>query len=106
MNEITGTYRDGHVELAAPVNWPNGMPVKVQAEPSLSPFNNHELAGNWGIDDDWPDTPENRAEILRRMDAVEPLEMTPEEEAEWKAARKWIRDFTIAAVRSEMGLEL
>jgi hypothetical protein len=33
MNEIQGTYRDGHVELTAPVNWPDGTPVTVQ--PSL-----------------------------------------------------------------------
>jgi hypothetical protein len=106
MNEITGTYRGGHVELASAVDWPDGTPVTVQATPSLGkPTLADDWQENWGIEDDWPDTPENRAEILRRIDAVEPLEMTPEEEAEWKATLNWFGDYTLQAVKRDMGLE-
>ena len=29
MNRVTGTYRNGNVVLDQPVDWPDGMPVKV-----------------------------------------------------------------------------
>ena len=88
MNEISGIFRGGRVELADAVDWPDGTPVMVHPHrPDAQP----ELAGDWrdhwGIDDDLPDPPENRAEILRRMDAVQPLEMTAEEQAEWQRSR-------------------
>ena len=59
---------------------------------------------DWGIDDDWPDTPENRAEILRRMDAVEPLEMTEEEIAQWQATLHWFDEYSRQHVARDMGL--
>jgi hypothetical protein len=105
MNEIQGTYRDGHVELTAPVNWPDGTPVTVEPKlPTGQAQPTEEWRDTWGIDDDWPDTPENRAEILRRMDAVEPLDMTPEEEAEWHAMLDWFGEYTRDAVKRDMGL--
>jgi hypothetical protein len=105
MNEILGTYREGHVELASPVNWPDGTPVTVQAK-SLTAHAQpaEDWRENWGIDDDWPDTPENRAEILRRIDGVEPLDMTPEEEAEWHTTLAWFGEYTREAVKRDMGL--
>ena len=105
MSEIQGTYRDGHVELTAAVDWPEGTPVTVQPNSVVSQAQlTEDWRENWGIDDDWPDTPENRAEILRRMDAVEPLDMTPEEEAEWHRMLKWFDDYSREAVKREMGL--
>jgi hypothetical protein len=101
MSEIHGTYHDGRVDLDDPVIWPDGARVAVSP---LSVSEGHS-ANKWGIDDEWPDTPENRAEILRRMDAVEPLEMTPEEEAEWHAMLKWFDDYSLQAVKRDMGIE-
>ena len=64
------------------------------------------MALEYGLrEEDWPDTPENRAEILRRMEAIEPLELTAEDEAEIAAARAAVREVTLAAVRKQMGLE-
>jgi hypothetical protein len=105
MNEIPGTFRDGRVELNAAVDWPNGTPVTVQAQigaPKTTP--SEEWREQWGVEDDWPDTPENRAEILRRIDAVEPLEMSPEEEVEWQATLAWFGNYTLEAVKRDMGL--
>jgi hypothetical protein len=105
MSEISGIYRDGHVELTGSVDWPDGTPVTVQPQSQGKP-DGHTISSDneWGIPDDWPDTPENRAEILRRMEAVEPLEMTPEEEAEWHAMLKWFDDYSRDAMKREMGL--
>jgi len=106
MNEIPGIFRSGHVELMGAVDWPDGTPVTVHPR---HPDDQREIAGDWrehwGIDDDWPDTPENRAEILRRMDAAQPLDMTPEEQAEWQATLDWFGAHTREAVRRDMGLD-
>lgn len=89
---IDGTYHAGRIDLDKQVDWPEGCRVRVALEYGMR-------------EEDWPDTPENRAEILRRMEAVEPLEFTPEEEAEIEAARAAVREVTLAAVRKQMGLE-
>jgi hypothetical protein len=89
---IKGTYHAGRVDLDKQVDWPDGCRVRVALEYGMR-------------EEDWPDTPENRAEILRRMEAVEPLEFTPEEETEIEAARAAVREVTLAAVRKQMGLE-
>ena len=44
-------------------------------------------------EEDWSDTPEAIASWLQWYDSLEPLEMTPEEEAEWQAARQAQKDF-------------
>ena len=30
MQSVTATFRNGRVELAAPVDWPNGTPLEVR----------------------------------------------------------------------------
>lgn len=53
---------------------------------------------------DEDDSPEAIAARLARFDAIEPMQMTDEELAEWEAARTEIRRVTLEAVRKEMGL--
>ncbi len=85
MNAIKGTWKNGQIVLGEPVNWPDGCEVLVELvreEESL------------GIrEEDWRDTPEAIAEWLRWYDSLEPLAMTAEEEAEWKAALKQQREY-------------
>ncbi len=33
MQSVTATFRNGRVELTAPVDWPNGTPVEVRPLP-------------------------------------------------------------------------
>jgi len=96
MARVTGTYRHGRVELNEPVDWPDGHRVVISdSEPE------DEL-----LDEaDWPDTPENRAELLRRFDQMEPLGLTPDEEARMAAALAESKRFNVEAVRRQMGLE-
>ncbi|MFM9962971.1 MAG: hypothetical protein ACKV2Q_17320 [Planctomycetaceae bacterium] len=54
-------------------------------------------------EEDWPDTPENREEILRRMAAVEPLELTEEDEARIATARAEMKTKSIETMRQLMG---
>jgi hypothetical protein len=105
MSEVQGTYRDGHVHLDSPVAWPNGIRVEISPIPkNETPMAQPSQGGDWGIEDDWPDTPENRAEILRRIDAVEPLEMTPAEVTEWQAMLQWFDEHSREVVKRDMGL--
>src|SRR4051794_24473447 len=108
MSEIEGIYRDGHVELNAAVSWPDGIHVVVQPQLAAD-----ERPGSWlptvqspgGKILPWSDTPEFRAALVAQMDHREAVELTPAEEAEWRAARDWMKNHTLAAVRREMGFE-
>lgn len=111
MDGIQGTYREGRIDLDSSVTWPEGMRVEVAPlgkldEPRDSDPSEPGVEDVWGMDEaDYQDTPEFRASLIAQLDAFEPLELTAEEEAEWEAARKWIKDHTLAAVGRQMGLE-
>ncbi len=82
--------RRGHCSLFrvvdAPPNWPDGTPVRV------------ELGSNRKseYDGECPETPEEIQAWLRWYHSLEPIVMTPEEEAAWEADRKMQKDFDIA----------
>ena len=94
MNVVHGTYREGRVDLDAAVDWPNGSRVAV--------LPSNDSVGL--VESDWPDCPETRAALLQRLDAIEPLELTPADEAETRAAREAVRQASVRAVRERMGL--
>ena len=108
MSEIHGIYRDGQVNLDRAVDWPEGTTVIVhpQIDDDDPPGTKlPEVRLSDGAVLPWSDTVEFRDALLAQMDAREPVELTPDEEAEWNAARAWVKDHTIAAVRREMGLD-
>ncbi len=95
---IEGTYHAGHVDLDKQVDWPEGCRVRVALEHAATP--------EYGMrEEDWPDTPENREKILARMDAVEPLELSEEDEARITAVRTEMKAKSIEAMRQLMGLQ-
>lgn len=107
MDEIQGTYRDGRIELESSVDWPDGIHVTVHphiddGEPPGTRLPLAHLADGTILS--WSDTPGFREALIAQMDRREPVELTPDEEAEWCAARHWIREHTLATVRREMGL--
>ena len=79
MNAVKGTVQNGHVVLDNPAVLPEGSRVIVE------PVSEGEMGGM--REEDWQDTPEAIAAWLRQCDSLEPIEMTPKEEAEWRAAR-------------------
>jgi hypothetical protein len=95
MDQVTGTYRGGLVVLDEPADWPEGTRVVVR-QPS---------EGQGLTEDQWPATLEGTAALLARWDAMQPLELTPEDEAEIAAAREAVREKTLEAVRRQMGLD-
>lgn len=82
-----GIIRNGRVEVAEPIDLPDGAEVTISG-----PAN----AGS-------PDRPMNAEEIaaaLAAMDKVEPFDMTDEERAAADAWEKKVIDYTIANMES------
>ena len=79
MSAIKATWKNGQVVLETPADWPEGRRLVVAEEPAPD-------------DDNQADDPESIARWIAAVDAIPPLEMTAEEEAEWQAARKAQRD--------------
>ena len=92
---IPGTYRDGRIELDATVDWPEGRRVSVLSKPETIGLR----------EEDWPATPENREKILALMDAVEPLDLSEEDEARIAAVHSEMKTKSIEAMRQLMGLQ-
>jgi len=78
MNAIQSVVKNGRVEVDAPPDWPDGTPVRVELG----------LTGQAEYDDESPETPEEIEAWLRWYHSLEPIVMTPEEEAAWEAERK------------------
>lgn len=88
MNAIKATYRNGQFVPDEPVDWPEGKRVLVApADPS-------QVTGM--TDEEQPDDPETIARWIAEFDAIPPIQMTPEEEAQWQAARKAQKEFELA----------
>src|SRR5262245_58456533 len=100
MNAIKGTWKNGQVVLTEAASWPDGTQLMVE------PVSQEQTLGS--RDEDWPTTPEGIARHLALMDQIEPLEMPPEEEAQWHAARKAQkqRDLATWEDRSRIPLEV
>lgn len=64
---IKGVYRNGHVELDTPVDWPEGCEVRV------TPCDSAPIGYSDGLDEaTWVDTPENREWLIAEWEALEP----------------------------------
>jgi hypothetical protein len=94
MDPIFGTYHDGRVELDAPVDWPEGARLAVfPASESI------------GLDEAlWDDSPEARAALAARIDALDPLDLTEEDRRAIQQARDESKQVSVEAVRRQMGL--
>jgi hypothetical protein len=94
MNAIKGTFKNGQIVLNEPANWPEGTQVLI--EPVPGPGANGMTEVEQG------DDPESLARWLRWYDSLEPLLMTPEEEADWKAWRQKVKEYTIATMNKDV----
>jgi hypothetical protein len=85
MNAIRAIIRNRRLEVEVPADWPEGGEVLIEP-PTEAP--------TLGLrEEDWPTTPEEIEQHLALMDQIEPLILTPEEEAEWEAARQAQKDY-------------
>jgi hypothetical protein len=91
MAQATGTYRDGHVFLDGPVDWPDGARVAVvTARPSIGMR-----------EEDWPTDEAGIQQLVDHFANFEPLEMTEEEEREWMEWREAAKRYTLEAMHNQ-----
>jgi hypothetical protein len=95
MDTMLGVIRGGRVELDALPTLPDGTRVRV--EPAVDE--------GFLREEDWPTTPEGIEELIRRMENLEPLVFTPDEERQIANARADVREASKAAVRKQMGFD-
>lgn len=90
---VHGIWENGKVILDGPADWPEGCRLVIEPAPKDESFGIRE--------EDWQDTSEAIADWLQWYDSLEPLEMTPQEEAEWQAARKAMKEYTVANMHKD-----
>jgi hypothetical protein len=88
VHAIKGKYRDGTIILAEKVDWPDDTEVLV--EPIVQVKKPGICAEHS------PTDPEVSGQHLKLMESIEPLWLTPVEEAEWKAALQAQKEFDLA----------
>lgn len=89
MTPIKGIIQHGQVVLPRPAELADGTEVNVVPIPNPSE--------KLGIgEEEWSDTPEAIEAWIRWYDSLEPLEFTPEERADWDAARREQKQFELA----------
>lgn len=95
MNAIKATWKHGQLIPCEAVDWPEGCDVLV--EPILSP------PLRIGMDEsEWGDDPQSIADWIAWSASLEPLELTPEEEAAMARFDAEQSRFNIEAVRRQM----
>ncbi len=83
MNAILSVVKNGRIEVDAPPDWPDGAAVRVELG----------VNGQANYDDERPETPEEIEAWIRWFHSLEPIVMTPEEEAAWQAGRQAQKEF-------------
>jgi hypothetical protein len=79
MTALQGTIKNGQIVLDAPTELPEGTRVEVLPIEGIRP--------TLGMrEEEWPTTPEAIANLLARMDQVEPGWLSPEDDASWRSA--------------------
>jgi hypothetical protein len=99
MIALKATIQNRRIELSAPEEFPDGTEVLVEVTPIT--------ATKIGIDEcEWRDDPAALAEWEAWIQTIEPLELTPAEEANAARFDEEMRRFNIEAVRKQMSEDL
>lgn len=88
MDTIHATWKNGQIILDGPVDWPDGLRLRVDPDRSQSEPP--------GPGDDEPMTPDEIARTLAAMDRIEPFDLTPDEAADLQAWEQTVKEYTIA----------
>jgi hypothetical protein len=94
MNAVKGTWKNGRIVLDRPIDWPDDCRL------AIAPLTDEEILGI--REEDWPTTPEAMADWLKWYDSLEPLEVTADEEAEFEAWRRKIKEYSIAMTQERI----
>lgn len=92
MKAIQAVWKDGRIIPSQPVDWPDGTTLTV--EPVEGPRDGELEEDLLGSDS------ASIARWIALYDALPPLRMTEAEEEQWQAARREVKDHTIAKMRT------
>lgn len=97
MSMVKATVQGGRIEVMAPDELPDGTEVLVEVTPLAR--------GKIGIrESEWRDDPEALADWDWWVQRIEPIELTPEEQAEHERFEEEFRRSNLEAVRKQMGM--
>jgi hypothetical protein len=91
---VPGILHEGRVVLETPTDWPDGARVEVRLVEPVAKIGLSE--------EEWSDSPEAIAHWIRWYDSLQPLEMTPEEEADLATWRQRVKEYTIANMHKDI----
>lgn len=91
MKAIHAIWKDGRIIPSQPVDWPDGTPLTV--EPVEEPRGSETEESLLGND------PASIARWIASYEALPPLQMTEAEQGEWLAARRDMKNLTVAKMR-------
>ena len=91
MKAIHAIWKNGQIIPAEPIDWPDGTNLSIAL--IEAPF-----AGSTK-EDLWSDDPSTAARRVAFYESLPPLKMSTLEEAEWQAARREMKDYTLAKMR-------
>lgn len=86
MVTIKATVRGGRLEVEEPINLPDGTELLIPLPDGPRPTE----------EDGWDNWPEGIADWLKWYDSLEPLILTPEEEADTEAWLKKMSEYGMA----------
>lgn len=92
MKAITGIWKNGQIVPTQPIDWPEGTTLSI--EPIEGP------EGDQSEGDLRGDDPASIARRIAFFEALPPLRMSAEEEDQWQAARREMKDYTIARMQA------
>lgn len=100
MTAIRGHWQEGRVVLDQPAAWAEGARLVVcDLDEATSRANGDEIVGM--TEEEQGDDPESIAKWIAEMDAIPPLEMSPEDEAAMWEWRRKMKAYNIEAVRQQ-----
>jgi len=82
---VHAIWTNGQVVIDEPVQWPEGCELEIRPSTECCPVDDESEAND----------PAAIARWIAEFDAIPTFEMTPEEEAEWQAARRAQREFEL-----------
>jgi hypothetical protein len=95
MPAVNAIWKGGQIILDQQVDWPEGCELRIEPQsPAL-------IAGM--TEEQQADDPESVARWIAEFNSIPAISMSAEDEADMRVWRQTVKEYTIDAVRREMG---
>lgn len=92
MRTISATWKEGRLFFDEQPDWPEGCRLLIRPEPDIVGM----------TEEDQSDDAESIARWIAEFQAIPPLPMSPEDEADMNSWRQKMKEFNIKAVQHQM----